>query len=421
MCSFSFFNHSHAEPEIFNIHAYFIVPYIMLAFFLGGTAFLLYYILVGMLKMKKEVYAVVTMIYFLVSIQYIPSTGEAFYWYNGAVAYTLAYSVMLFCLGFSLQFIMTGRKGSLAAAVFTAFFVGGGNYLTVVLLPLLLIVMLFFFTPFRKRTLYLTVPLAVFTVTAIINMKAPGTKVRGGSGFGFAVDRAFYAIGRAVHNGLKDVCMQYLRNPVFVICMILAALFLASQMAERQYEFSFRYPVLFVLMTFGSYLAMYAPTYYAGVGAPFGRMSNLISFYFELSVILDMVYVFGYLSVKAGNGQGNKWKDNCRIFKEKWEAGKIYVLLAMAILILVNPKWYETTAVVRTVRYLVSGQAEAFGEAAKRRYEILLDENLKDVELEALPSAGSLFNYDIIDDWEEWPNTAVAEFFGKDSVRLKKE
>ncbi len=53
----------------------------------------------------------VTMIYFLISIQYIPSTGEAFYWYSGAVGYTLAYSVMLLCLVFSLKYIFTGKTG----------------------------------------------------------------------------------------------------------------------------------------------------------------------------------------------------------------------------------------------------------------------------------------------------------------------
>ncbi len=403
------------QPEIFNVHAYFIVPYIMLLFYLGGTAFLLHYLLVKILKIKKSVFVVVTMIYFLISIQYIPSTGEAFYWYNGAVAYTLAYSVMLFCVGFLLKYIFTGRKQDLIMASLTAFFVGGGNYLTVVLLPLLFILLLFLFTPSRKNTFYLLIPLAVFGVTAVVNMCAPGTKVRGGSDFGFDVYNVFHAIGKAVYKGLKDVRSEYLGNPVIVIGMIVIALFLASQMIGKQYEFSFRYPGLFVMMTFGSYLAMYAPTYYASVGAPFGRMSNLISFYFELSVIADMIYVIGYLTKKGSR----KWQDGVKKFMEKWEVYKIYVLLGAFILILAHPGWYATTAVVRTVDYLASGQAEAFGDAMEQRYEILLNEELKEVELEALPSAGPLFNYDIIEDWNDWPNTAVAEFFDKDSVKLK--
>lgn len=73
----------------------------------------------------------------------------------------------------------------------------------------------------------------------------------------------------------------------------------------------------------------------------------------------------------------------------------------------------------RTVNYLASGQAKEFGEAMDRRYEILLNEDLKEVELDPVPSAGPLFNYDIVEDSNEWPNTAVAEFFNKDSVRLK--
>ena len=197
--------------------------------------------------------------------------------------------------------------------------------------------------------------------------------------------------------------------------MVIIALFLASQMVGKQYEFSFRFPLLFVVMTSGSYLAMYAPTYYAGVGAPFGRMSNLISFYFELSLILDIVYVTGYVTKRWND----KWKEGCRKLMEKWEIYKIYVLLAAAVLILFHPDWYRTTAMARTVDYLVSGQAEEFGETMDRRYKILLNEELKDVELDPAPSAGPLFNYDIGEDCNEWPNTAVAEFFYKDSVKLK--
>ncbi len=403
------------QPEIFNINAYFIVPYIMLSFFLGGTAMFLHYLLVVMLKMKKSVWVVVTMLYFLISIQYIPSTGEAFYWYNGAVAYTLAYSVMLFCLYFSLKFIFSGKKINLAMAVFTAFFVGGGNYLTVVLLPLLLILLLFLFAPSRRNTLYLLIPLAVFGITAIINMKAPGTQVRGGSGFGFDIHNVVRTIGRSVDKGLTDVRLMYVNNPVIVLCTIIIALFLASQMIEKQYDFSFRCPLLFVIMTSGSYLAMYAPTYYAGVGAPFGRMSNLISFYFELSLILNIVYVTGYVTKKWND----KWKERCWKAAEKWKIYKIYILLAVTVLILLHPEWYRTTAMARTVNYLASGQAKEFGEAMDRRYEILLNEDLKEVELDPVPSAGPLFNYDIVEDSNEWPNTAVAEFFNKDSVRLK--
>ena len=197
--------------------------------------------------------------------------------------------------------------------------------------------------------------------------------------------------------------------------MIIIALFLASQMIEKQYEFSFPHPVLFVIMTFGSYLAMYAPTYYAGVGEPFGRMSNLIFFYLELSIILDIIYVIGYLTRRWND----KWRGRGEWLMDKWKFAKIYILFVAVILILANPGWYKTTAMVRTMDYLISGGAKEFGDAMERRYEILLDESLKDVELEGMPSAGPLFNYDIKEDGDDWPNTAVAEFFNKNSVKLK--
>lgn len=176
------------QPEIFNVNAYFIVPYVMLLFFCGGTGIFLYYMFVKIMKFRKSVFVIITMLYFLIAIQYVPSTGEAFYWYNGAVAYTMAYSVMLFCIYFVLRYLFEGKKVHLVMAAFSAFFVGGGNYLTIVLLPLLLLLILFLRVCMEdnkavRRTKFVLLPLGVFMVTAVVNIKAPGTLVRGGSAF----------------------------------------------------------------------------------------------------------------------------------------------------------------------------------------------------------------------------------------------
>lgn len=408
------------QPEIFNINAYFIIPYIMISLFCIGTALLLYYIMVRLLKISKSIYGIVTFLYFIITIQYIPSTGEAFYWFNGAVAYTLAYIAMLFCLYFSVKFIFTKKKRNLGAAIFMGFFVGGGNYLTIVLLPLLLILIIFLFTPTRKHSLYLLLPFGVFLVTAVINMKAPGTLVRGGSDFGVDMGSIFTTIFRSIYQGLKDIRSFYMMNPVIMICFILMALFIIAGMISQTYEFTFRYPLLFIAMTLGSYFAMYAPTYYAGVGEPFGRMSNLISFYFELSIILDILYVTGYLMrIIKKKMDETKVKSICAKFTKMWNTYKIYIMLVSALLIAVNVNWYQTTAMARTVTYLTSGEAAQFGREMDMRYNILLDDNIMDAVLEPLTvSAGTLFHYELMDDPDLWPNNAIAEFFNKDSVRL---
>ncbi|TCL59441.1 hypothetical protein EDD76_104178 [Kineothrix alysoides] len=409
------------QPEIFHPRAYFIVPYIMIFLFCGGTALLIYCILVKILKMNKSVYGIITFLYLLITIQYIPSTGEAFYWFNGAVAYTLAYAIMLLSLYFCLEFIRGGQKRKLFFAIFTAFFIGGGNYLTVVLFPLLLILILFLFVSSRKRALYLLVPLMVFTVTAVINMKAPGTSVRGGE-IGFNIHKVFTVIYKSIYSGLKVVRSDFLGNPVILISMIIITLFIVGGMVGKSYEFPFKYPVFFVIMTFGSYLAMFAPTYYAGVGAPFGRMSNLIFFYFTLSLIINIVYLTGWLlrviREKAGENKEEKYSKG---FLNIWNTYKIYLLLFSAVLIGVNTHWYEMTAMTRTVKYLASGEAAQYGREMDVRYEILMDENIKDAQIKPLTvSAGPLFLYDIGEDANEWPNTAAAEFFQKDSVYLKR-
>lgn len=270
-----------------------------------------------------------------------------------------------------------------------------------------------------RRTKFVLLPLGVFMVTAVVNIKAPGTLVRGGSAFFcFDLNRVLQTIERAVYEGLRSFRSDYMGNPVIVICMVLSALFIVMEIADKEYRFSFRYPVLVVAMTFGSYLAMYAPTYYAGVGTPFGRMSNLISFYFELSFIFDIIYVAGYVM----NVLRRRGKNMPASVKEMWKRCKIYLIGMAMLVILFHPEWYRNTAVVRTVCYLASGEAEQFGREMDERYEILLNDNIKIAELEPFSvSAGVLFYYDIVEDPDEWPNYALADFFNKDIVKLKEK
>ncbi len=139
----------------------------------------------------------------------------------------------------------------------------------------------------------------------------------------------------------------------------------------------------------------------------FGRISNLIIFHFELNIIFDAVYVTGWC-MRVFKEKGSRLFD---FFSRTWKAYKINVLALAVLFILMHPAWCRMSTVVRTVQYLASGEA---------KHQILLDASMKDVELEPISvSAGVLFNYDIVEDPEGWPNTVMAYFFNKDSVKLK--
>ena len=93
----------------------------------------------------------------------------------------------------------------------------------------------------------------------------------------------------------------------------------------------------------------------------------------------------------------------------------------MAVLVYSLSIWGgSTVTAVSAYHSLVRGEARQYYEENQKRLEILKDERIQDVELEPFTvKPYVLFFGDIVQNPEDWVNQHMADYYDKNSVRLK--
>lgn len=152
---------------------------------------------------------------------------------------------------------------------------------------------------------------------------------------------------------------------------------------------------------------MYAPGVYAGVELS-GGVPNTIYQVFLMTVFITVIYTVGWM--------------NHHFCKDE-KMGKIKkavcggLLMLALFLILVEKGTLKSSTSYQCYDYIVSGQADDYKAQMEERLSLLRNPELKNVELPAMNSdQGPLMHMEVMEDPNEWTNTVVKQFFGKESV-----
>ncbi len=103
------------QPGIFG--KYWLVPIILLGGLVLSTYTLGYTVLRRLLHISKLEYAFVSTLFVLMTVQFVWSFYDAFFWYNGAMYYTLYYRLSLFVASLLIEFHLT--KSIMAKIIIT--------------------------------------------------------------------------------------------------------------------------------------------------------------------------------------------------------------------------------------------------------------------------------------------------------------
>ena len=83
-----------------------------------------------------------------------------------------------------------------------------------------------------------------------------------------------------------------------------------------------------------------------------------------------------------------------------------------------EPHFYSFTSAITDLK---NGSARAYGEALEQRVQIYNSDVQGILEVEPLPAEPALLYFsDITPDVEDWQNKALARFYGKDGVIVKR-
>lgn len=400
--------------------AYYMGTYLALGGFAIGEMLLFLIILKKILG--ADIYRASIISVCIVCMQVLLTTvpAEAFFWFCGAVLYTVVYNEALVLLSLLLLLYFRPKKIWKRLLLYIGItlltiMISGGTYVT-----LITMLLVYFFTVvwywYRKNPhkWFVTAEMGLYLVGFLLNVLAPGNQKR------LAVANAteMSAI-KAILLSIKEAAC-YVGTNTILPCMVLALLLLplfVNVVRKKKYRYPF--PVLVSLVSFGVFAAQFTPTIYTiGIAGP-GRILNLYRWTFYIWLYGNELYWTGWLLRRFQLMKIENEKDNashkCYLLPG-WIAGGILLCYALSI-------WGGSTLTSWSAfNSLRTGEAKLYYEEYQERLVVLEDDTIKDAYLEPYTSAPYLLFFgDITDDPDDWVNRGLAAFYNKNTVTLIKE
>lgn len=403
------------QPGVFD--AYWVTPFILIFGYVFATYRLMYVVLRKIFKATKTQYVIIATTFLLMSIQFVASTYDAFYWYNGAIYYTFYYSVGLLFFASLIDYYLNRKRMGLkifygAVSSVLCVFLAGGNYVTGLAIPVILFLTIIAMYRYKLRIprLYY-VMLCLFSVAFIISMAAPGNSVRAAT-----VEEgtsAVKAIAISFTNG--TYYLAKFTNPT-VCALFLFLTPILCNIAKRS-RFSFGNPLLFLAVTYAVYCVFFVPTCYALGVAGYGRIFNVYEYNYCWFMLANIFYFAGYLYKSAGRGTviSNDVLKLLRDVKSKVLPYSRYAYLLIVGLLTVTIV-QSSSASKEISKFIYTGRAAKLDEImmARERHYKSGKENLI---LKPLPeSLTTMYPQDVRPDAGHWINQGICMYYGKNTV-----
>jgi len=356
------------QPGAFGLSYYQITPYLMMASLIVSTLFLLYTLLCTLLQLPRRVWLIIGSILLIFSIQLCSSAREAFYWYNGAVYYTLYHAFLLVLITLIIRLFHTTRTWSrityAVLGVLLCAVLSGGNYASIMIGGAALCFAVAYAIWGKRHRLLppLIAMLLIFGAGVAVSILAPGNAVRQAEvlASGVAQSGPIRAIALAIAMG-AGFALQWLDGAAIAL-ILLTVLFIGP--ALRKTGWNFRYPLLVIAFAFLVFASQFAPSAYAASSPGPYRLRNVVYFMYLWMIHFDAAYLTGWAQRKFGAGTVKDNQDHPSPALRVLAAYPVAALACVAILIaspLVKTLPPTTPSVVAAME-LLNGTAEKHAE-----------------------------------------------------------
>lgn len=399
-------------PNIFGFTAYRFVTPVMILLLVGGIFYLLKQIICGMLKASGELWLVTASLVTFISVHTVPSPGESFFWYVGAMYYTGFYALTLFLFGVMFRYLISPCKFYVAIMLLLAVLVGGGNFLS--LLATILIFALLTLGLYLRKSKAATVSACVtivLVVCLLISITAPGNSVHQNHMWSISAPKA---IIKSLLQGVRYL-FAWIGAWWGLVAMVLTPFLWKG---FKYIKFRFPYPLIFIGLAYGIFCSMSCPTFYTMNSTGPARAVDIVYYAFILFTFGSYGYLLGYLH---------------RLTKEKglheklmqWKL-QIKCIAAVMILVLVGVQIISGSAsqltVGKAINLLVSGEVQAYHEEYQERLRVLEDPTITDVTFMPFKHQPDMvYVGDMGPDAGDITNQKIARYFDKESVKVQYE
>lgn len=402
-------------PMNFYYEIAFIVPVIMIGMFAISTFFFGRQVLVRWFGSDRTYASMLMFLLLFLFYQVMEAPFEGIYWYNGSTHYILMQSLLFILLTLVSGIIWTEKKKNAVLwcvlAAIDAAAVGGGNLVTglqaCILLTLLLI---YTCVKQRKKIKYVAVPVVLFAAGFLCNILAPGNSMRAS----LDTDVGYSPVA-AIILSLYYAAVFIVKWTNLLVVLVWLALLPVMWRIGKKSARHFSYPVWVTIGAFGVLAAMFTPTLYAVGMVGLSRVDNIIQMVYYLCLFLVTTYWFGWIAHHPA-------EENLGAFLES--TGNVMTFSCILLMLLawgLTPDKNTYTS-ISAMRSLFNGDAAVYYEEAMERHALYVDDTVENVVVEPYSAKPALFSFtDLSEDGDNWLNQAVANYYHKESVKIRKE
>lgn len=349
---------------------------------------------------------------------YNPAPEEGFYWYTGAVNYVFVYGLSLILVALFIKLGTEEYKKkkyiwrALVSCILAAL-VGGDNFSTSLscFLALGCLSVLFLWLDRRAfcRTWFVT---AIVGISLLICVVAPGNMVRLNGNFGGVTAGKKWAIAVSLQYALHTVCSESFNIRVaLMILLILPFLW----KAVKSMDYSFRFPALFTVVTFGLYASQLTPSMYVEKGIHSGRLMAILFYSYHVWLVGNVGYWIGWISRRRNKIMETFEKVCCRFDKY------LLVYCVLIVLLLAGAIDRSGGGTSRAAyQSWKNGLPQQYAKEWEERLTVLHDDSVKEVCFPPISIYPAMIMYTDLqpDDGYIWVNSACANYYDKDEIRI---
>lgn len=403
------------QPGVFG--HYWLGPIILLFSLMGSTYTLLYMLMRKLLHTSQMEYLFVSTLFVLMTVQFTWSYYDAFFWYNGAMYYTLFYSMSLGLASLLIGYQLTDSKVKKAivgiVSILLTIIIAGGNFVSGLGMGAILFLAIILMRYERKRwPNFLLAILVIYAIAFSFSVLAPGNAFRQVTveDQPNVVAAFFMAIGKS---------FEFLTDSIGIMQILVWAMLapVIFRLASRS-RFHFSHPWLCLLLTFALYSSFFfAHSYAMGTRGP-GRVQNIYSYIHLWLIAINVYYLSGALARKAAS-DGPLSTAIIKListFQEKYADSMRYAPCLMVAVLLLSVSIKQSTT-NRTVSLMLKGTAQRFNKEMNEREQTLRASHDEIQRLKPLTvkMPSDAFN-DITIYPGYWINQGMAHYYGKERV-----
>ena len=403
------------QPGVFG--QYWLGTFILISSLVTSTYTLLYMVMRKLLHSSRLEYLFVSTLFVLMTIQFTWSYYDAFYWYNGAMYYTLFYSMSLFLASLLIGYQLSSSKFKKAliggASIILSIIIAGGNFVSGLGMGAILFAAILIMKMEQRRwpRLYITI-LAIYGIAFLFSVLAPGNAFRQVTieskpnvvvAFFMAIGKSFEFLSESIN--IAQILMLMLLSPTLV-------------KAASSSRFKFSHPWLCILITVTLYSSFFfAHSYAMGTRGP-GRVQNIYSYIHLWLICINIYYLSGAVLRKAEAKAplSSAITDFVTASKKKYANSLQYAPYCAIVILILSVSLKERTT-NRTVSLMLKGTAVKFDKEMNERELALKTNTQSAITLKPLTvkMPSDAFN-DIMIYPGYWINQGMARYYGKDKI-----